>query len=309
MTFKIDNLLIAGNGFDMDLGLETSYNKFVESDEWNIMRDRRKRDYPGFSLIDYIENEHNQRWFDIEKAMLNYVLSINKGEKANNVEEDKKDYHAICNALVEYLRNLFWKPIPAIVAQKMMNSCAGEILSCFFNPLLSCGHNVMYTFNYTPLEIIYSTVDGCPTTAEYYNIHGGINKDDFLNGIYDGSSIILGIMSKKEIAPDYSFMIKSNHPNYILSNIENDLMSARNVYIFGHSLNPIDFGYFENYFKMLESNTEQERTLTIITKNKNSADNLLKNINIMGISDNKIRAHTKVECVFTDSWNRNSNVQ
>lgn len=294
--------MITGNGFDMDLGLETSYSKFIESEEWKNMRKYRKQEYSSPSLIDFIENQYKSAqkggWFDLESTMLDYVLPNAEGHFVNNAEEDKKDYNAICNALVEYLCKLFWKPSPAKVAIRMSSSYAGDLLYALFDPLNSY-RNVLYTFNYTPLEVIYSNIGGWPTTAEYNNIHGRVNEDDFFNEKYDGSSIILGIMTDEAIAPEYSFLIKSNHPKYCSTNIEKDLVSARSVYIFGHSLNPMDFGYFKNYFKFLESDMDKERELFFITKDESSKRILLDNIRKMGISIEELNNHINIRWKFT----------
>lgn len=304
MNYEIDYLLITGNGFDMDLGLQTSYKSFVMSDEWKRMRNKRKRENPHYSLIDFIEEAsiRDEKWNDLEGTMLEYVLPNKDGNFVNNVEEDKEDYVAICKTLVEYLCNLFWEPEPIVVANNMSESFAGKLLSDFFDPLFAPDRNVLYTFNYTPLEIIYSNVNGFPTTAEYYNVHGYISREDFLKKTYDGSSIILGIMAENEIAPGYSFLIKSNRSNYkkIFSNIKRDLIYARNVIIFGHSLNKIDFGYFIGYFKNLEINVEKERRLTIVTKDNESEKCIITNIEKMGISYSDICNNTNVEFIHTD---------
>ena len=163
MNFEIDNLLITGNGFDLDLGLNTSYNNFVGSDEWRRMHEIRKEENPHPSLIDFIErNKENNAIFDLESTMLEYVLLNEKGLFVKDVNEDRKDYEVICKTLVEYLRSLFWRN-PATVVNQMYSSYAGQFLYIFFNPLLSTGPNVMCTFNYTPIDIIYSSVGGLPT--------------------------------------------------------------------------------------------------------------------------------------------------
>lgn len=303
MSFEIDYLLVTGNGFDLDLGIGSSYSQFVMSDSWRQMSKTRKKKFPPPSLIDFIEQKYkdNRKWFDLESAMLNFVLPNEHTSLVYNVEEDKKDYEAICTALVEHLCKCFYDPNPGEVASKMTKSYAGELLCDFFDTFMNIGRNIMYTFNYTPIEVIYGVVGGLPTTAEYYNIHGKISKNDFFNKNYDGSSIILGIMTKKEILPDYSFLIKSNHPKYNKNNIEDDLLSARNVIIFGHSLNKIDFGYFDKYFSMLASNDDKDRTLTIITKDESSRINILDNLRNMGIPVRDIFAHTNIQFVLTNS--------
>ena len=76
-------------------------------------------------------------------------------------------------------------------------------------------------------------------------------------------------------------------------------MNTKNVIFFGHSLNQMDFGYFKDYFEMLMSNTDKERTLTIITKDEVSRVALLDNLRSMGISVRDVFAHTKVEFILT----------
>lgn len=306
MKYEIDNLLVVGNGFDMDLGLKTSYSSFIESEEWKKMRNNRKKEYSYPSLIDYISKEYEalkEGWFDLEKAMLSYVIPKDGVFHVNNVEEDKKDYDAICTSLVEFLCNLFWSPSPLKVVNRMQKSFAARLLCDFCDPLSSSIRDVMYTFNYTPIEVVYSSIGGFPTTLEYYNIHGKINKEDFFNKTYNGSSIILGIIpdSSELIAPGYSFLVKSNHPQYCSSYIEKDLIQARNVYIFGHSMNKMDFSYFEGYFKMLRLNTDKERRLTIITKNDSSRLAILDNLRKMKIPVEEVFSHTNVGIILTDN--------
>lgn len=299
MDYKIDNLLVTGNGFDLDLGLRSLYSQFVESNLWNLMSIKRKKDNPYFSLLDYIEKQHKEdNWFDLEVSMLDYVLSDDK-TLVHNVEEDKKDYDAICNTLVDYLSMCFWGTNNVRNASIMMNSCAGDFLFKYFNPLFDNGRNVLCTFNYTPIEIIYSIVGGIPTNARYYHIHGEIKERDFINKKYDGSSIILGIMTEKEIS-DYSFMLKSNHHGYCLAKFEYYLLAAKNVYIFGHSLNQIDFPYFSNYFKKLDFGNVYSN-LTIITKNQESKKCILNNIGNSGININNILSHVKIDFIFTEN--------
>ena len=106
-------------------------------------------------------------------------------------------------------------------------------------------------------------------------------------------------MTEENIAPGYSFLIKSNHPNYIFSNIEHDLISAGIVYVFGHSLNPMDFGYFKNYFDFLETNTDKERELIFITKDERSKEMLFENMRRMGVQIENLFEHVNIDCVFT----------
>ena len=69
-------VLIHGNGFDLDLGLESSYKNFIESDEWktrmnviNKLTDKYQS-YKPYSLFLYLEKQSKEsQWFDIEESI------------------------------------------------------------------------------------------------------------------------------------------------------------------------------------------------------------------------------------------------
>ncbi len=67
----MNKILIIGNGFDLNLGLKTSYKEFVESNEFkNLIRNN--------DLARYLQSvQNNQNWVDIEhelKKYANYLL-------------------------------------------------------------------------------------------------------------------------------------------------------------------------------------------------------------------------------------------
>lgn len=300
--YKYDHMLVIGNGFDLNLGLPTTYRDFVDSCIFKKMyvkriQEKRNKDNSQPSLIDYLYGKKFcERWYDIELALLEYVSRKPDGSFVNNVEEDKKDYNLICDTLVEYLANLF--KIGDDMKQSKMwgESTSGQLLR-----KISSERNILYTFNYTPIDRIINTIWG-HSSLKTIKVHGEVKEETIFKGTIKESAIILGIETDdvNKIAPGYSFMLKSNNPAYKSSNIAFDLTNTRNVIFFGHSLNQMDFGYFKGYFKLLESNTEKERALTIITKNNNSRVALLDNLRKMGISVRDIYAHTNVNCILTE---------
>ena len=309
MDYKYDNLLIIGNGFDRCLGLKTTYKDFVDSSEWEAMHKRRKREYPQPSLVDYLlEKRYSENWFDMEQSMLDYVSRRSDGTFISYKQADKEDFYEICTALIYYLANLFKKD-EVVTSIKMYESAAGEILRRIFHPILQNRINKLYSFNFTPLEIIYGVVGDGPTTGLIQTIHGEIKSDTFFSGKPGNNSIIMGISVNdiNDIAPGYSFMIKSNNPGYKPTNITSDLMISRNVIIFGHSLNQMDFGYFEKYFKMIVASIfKNERTLTIITYDDSSKIAILDNIKKAGISVRELFAHTLVKFILTSKYKDNN---
>ena len=293
--YKYDHLLVIGNGFDLNLGLPTSYRNFVESSVFKKMyvkrmHEKRAEGNTQPSLIDYLYGKKFcERWYDIEQALLEYVSRKPDGSFVNNIEVDQKDYELVCNALIGYfaniLKSLSWKTI-----NTMCGSPAGQLLK-----ELRSSRSIVYTFNYTPTDEVLETLSTI-------KVHGKIEKDTIAKGEIHKSHIILGIETKdiNNIAPGYTFLLKSNNAAFCSSQIAMDLLQAKNVMFFGHSLNQMDFGYFKEYFNLLESNTDKERTLTIVTKDNDSRVALFDNLRKMGISVRDIYARTNVNIILTD---------
>ena len=134
-------------------------------------------------------------------------------------------------------------------------------------------------------------------------MHGSINDESIWNERIKDNSIILGIETDdiSNIAPGYSFLVKSNRLNYQSTNIARDLLASQHVIIFGHSLNIMDSGYFEDFFNSLTTNNNEDRKLTIITWDDDSKLTLLDNLRRMNISVLKMFAHTNVEFILTSN--------
>lgn len=303
--YRYDHLLVIGNGFDLNLGLPTSYRNFVESCIFKKMYVKRMQEKQAQgnaqpSLINYLYGKKFcDRWYDIEQALLEYVSRKPDGSFVNNVEEDKTDYNLICDTLVEYLVNLFKTGNDLQQARTMENSSAGQLLQ-----KIRSERSIVYSFNYTPINLIIDAIYG-HASLNPVRVHGEIKEETLFKGNIKDNAIILGIETNdmNTIAPDYSFMLKSNNPAYKSSNLAVDLLNSKNVIIFGHSMNQMDYGYFEGYFKMLCSNVDKERTLTIITKDKSSRVTIQDNLRKMGVSVMNIYAHTQVDYILIDKLN------
>ncbi|MCR5314851.1 MAG: bacteriophage abortive infection AbiH family protein [Bacteroidaceae bacterium] len=303
--YKYQHMLIIGNGFDLSLGLLTTYRNFVESSIFKRMYEKRtqeKRDDEQInnvkavpSLIDYLYGKKfSERWFDIEQALLEYVSIRPDGSFVNNVEDDKKDFDLLCESLVEYLSSLF-QNIKLDQENSMRDSIAGQLLM-----KMNSEKNIIYSFNYTPTENVIKSI--CfEKKNKSISVHGEITADAMFRGNINDSPIILGIETNdiSAIAPGYSFLIKSNNAKYKSSEIATDLLLSKHVIIFGHSLNPIDFGYFEAYFKMMATNTDNERKLTIITRDDISRISLLDSIRKMGVQVRDVFLHNTIEFIIT----------
>ena len=106
-------------------------------------------------------------------------------------------------------------------------------------------------------------------------VHGNLEKDD----------IVLGcdIQEHEEVNRNLSFMNKYNQLNKA-NHVAINILEAKEIIFFGHSVNEMDFGYFREFFKAASAAAKPIRHLTIITYDEESERNIKDNIRNQGIS-------------------------
>ncbi len=163
LTHSGEAVFIIGNGFDIDIGLPTSYAKFAQSDYWPF---RQPLDIPKATLSGYSHRSlHNtlhkaaldSNWFDIEQILTDYAtingtynpklaVSDNDLEVAKN---DKETFNLLCKSLSDYLKS--------IQANELnQSSVAARILRVIIE---SRYFTKIFSFNYTDLKLIANHLD------------------------------------------------------------------------------------------------------------------------------------------------------
>ena len=91
------------------------------------------------------------------------------------------------------------------------------------------------------------------------------------------------IQPNEQVNRQLSFMYKYNQlkkANHIARNI----LEAKEIIFFGHSINEMDFCYFREFFKVASAAPNPIRHLTIITYDEESERDIKDNIRNQGIS-------------------------
>lgn len=259
------NLIVLGNGFDLDLNFKTSYKDFFENQN-NI-------DNGGFPFVLGGEDYHAlgrhvlaqaiKRWYDLEDILAKYgsrgVYTFNQGEDAGS---DKTDYYKLVNSLGLYLKSLdFSNPKKDSVAARVL----GGLCDCLIPP-------TVYSFNYTDFEAIANALGHTIATVSY--VHGSLKNDD----------IILGVGDYEKLSPLYDYMYKTSNPKYKSTKLFQELDSCNNLLIFGLSLSQVDYPYFESFFKKVASGTygtERKKFIRIFTYDDESRMDILRNLRAM----------------------------
>lgn len=199
-------LFIIGNGFDIDLGLKTSYRSFVESEFWPCQhRLFSKEDVKKYDMTECLhdilhEDTTSNSWYDLEAIMAEYATCLcgyrPTFEVSDSMKQQAKDdkiiYDKIIESLTVYLRE--------VQKGKLNHDSAAAII---LRLLIESSFDVrIYSFNYTDIKTFASKL-GLKDSLDVTYMHGNLN---------DG--IILGIESNMDFCPPYRYMCKEYSPHY-----------------------------------------------------------------------------------------------
>ena len=264
--------IILGNGFDIDLGLPSKYSDFIKSNEWAHVLKRLKlflldRNYKNHSLVAQLQFASDELlWFDIEEEIHKFVLSHSENTDLD-IRDIRNEFNMIRTALSDYLKR---------VSKELERKANEDRLSYrLLFQLQACPMSIIEIyFNYTnpslflPIATYYKN-------AQFTYVHGSLRNND----------IVLGcdLQEGERVNRQLSFMYKYNMLNRA-NHVARNLLEAKEIIFFGHSVNEMDFGYFRDFFKAASAAPNPIRHLTMITFDEESERTIKDNIRNQGIS-------------------------
>ncbi len=215
-----DTCIVIGNGFDINLGLPTSYTDFVKSTHFDDMVKR------GNELAKYLKSKFElQNWIDIENELKTYSLERSDASF-------KFNYELLIFALINYLEKLDYSLMKRTsVAYRLIESISE-----------SCNSFNILDFNYTKsTEILLRNnyVDDEIIKSSLIKVHGEAAQND----------IIFGVEDKAEIKPEHVFLRKAYPRHYKALNFSSLFKQTNRFIFFGHSLGETDHTYFQALFR------------------------------------------------------------
>lgn len=292
----MNNVLIIGNGFDLDLGLPTRYSDFANSDYWPHV-DRVPDGRSVFSIADGEEYHalpfslekrcKTENWFDLEESILDYATKEVSG-LANDLYSAKNDidyYHELQSKLCDYLID--------VQSNTPINTkaLAGDILRA----VLDNGYfDNIFSFNYTDLNYLAKQL-GISQTIKYTHVHGKLSD----------RSIILGV-NESNLKDEYDEFHKSTSEFYRSNNITQALDEASEVIFFGLSFGLIDFDYFANFFISLNDKLipeKEKKHISFFTKDVTSGKDIVKRLRNAGINQYQLRSNSFLNLYYCETPN------
>lgn len=264
--------IIIGNGFDIDLGLQSKYSEFINSKEWKKLEKSLDlfptEDYRDHSLIYHLQSAayNKVNWFDIEEEIYNFIKN-HPSCSNEEIRDIKSEFDRLRKALKDYLNRV----------SKEYKIDESKRPYEFFKKLVHCPKKMVEIyFNYTnPKAFLPNPLYYKPGYCTSTYVHGNLLEDDIVLGcelqINDKVNRSLSFMNK------YNMLKKANH-------VARNLLEAKEIIFYGHSVNEMDFGYFREFFRLASASPTPKRYLTFITLDEDAERIIKDNIRNQGIS-------------------------
>jgi len=296
-----NNVLIIGNGFDLDLGLNTRYSDFANSDFWpkaapiqiaptfpntGVHRIGRR---PHPTLLEHVLAwKKITTWFDLENELLQYASVENRSNGKEegyfidkNIQYYQKLQEGLCNFISDAQNNEIQK-----------DRIAGKVLKAILD---NGSFSQIYSFNYTDLHKIAKSLD-LRNDFEYKHIHGNVSD----------KTIILGV-DESDLRTGYKEFRKTSSPYYEYFDIYNALKSAHEIVFFGLSFGKIDYSYFRDFFNGLLEDApkpdEEKQNITIFTKDNNTQSEIKERLREQAINVQNIFGRSHLCFIGTSEQN------
>ena len=250
MELYMNIVFILGNGFDLNLGLNTSYNDFyeyykqIESNNEAIIKLKNE-------LFNNFEN-----WSDLEFSLGKYTLNINTLDEFDEVFEDILEHLSLYLKIEENKLN---NESNKVYRDKLLEHLAKpinfltdidiDILNRYFTHDIYHKANLnILTFNYTKsLELLINYNDSpiiIPNNTilqKIYHVHGFIDEK-MIMGVNDISQLSNKDFHNNQDIKDAIIKEESNKAtgHTIDAQCENLITSANVICIFGSSLGQTD---------------------------------------------------------------------
>lgn len=255
----MSNILVIGNGFDLDLGLRSRYSDFYNSDFWPFSDE-------ASPLAEFLNQRFKiNNWADLESVLGEY------GEKSvrfqNQEAHDRVDFRQLREHFNAYILDQQRTFVPN------QSSTAISLLKAVVE---NRDFEEIYSFNFTDLSSIVKDRFGIENNMQVRHIHGRAE---------DGTSI-LGVGDYAQLKEHSDFMYKSFDIHYRPPIMIPNLLISDRIVLFGVSMSRVDYQYFDDFFKRVTVGREDDvpadgKEITIFTYDEASRMSILRNLQQM----------------------------
>lgn len=214
-------LLVIGNGFDLNLGLTTSYQAFIKSQHFITLLQKRA------PFATYLNDKNAlQNWIDIEIELKNYSRIVASADAINSL---RLEFVELINALTSFLNEIDCNNVKKeSSAYKLLDSIKSKDF-------------LILDFNYTDTIsnlLLNMGLDSESISNRLFKVHGSLKTN----------TIVFGVEDNANIKPNHVFLRKASNKHFEGLRFKTQLQHAQEVHFYGHSLGETDHHYFKQFF-------------------------------------------------------------
>ena len=256
MAMFSQTTIILGNGFDLDLGLNTSYKSFIDSKDFEFWMKEYIDTPDETNLFDYIFKQRLiDTWGGVEASIYDFA-EYTKAIDRFDYEMIEQEFRHLEDAIAEFLKKVDYNNI-------IFTSCAWHLLGI----LRKFPHVNIFSFNYTDI----AKLPGTPLpNSRIKHIHGTLTEKNAILGIQDC-----------KIRQELSFFKKSHHTNYMSKKFIESLNKSERILFYGHSMCLSDMDYFTSLFKNICRRESNIKSIDFVVLDSDAEKELYKNIDFL----------------------------
>ena len=328
----MSKILILGNGFDLNLGLKTSYSDFLAGNEFLELSEDSSN-----LLVSYLNEQakssrKDRLWVDIEHELKRYAMLLSLpryeisegswlGQKIKAFEATPSYSHItppnnrkdkILVDIRKAVKTHFQQLKTALHAylKRQLEEFKGKSSLIFNNTpayFLISDNQLIFNRKNTlkgvsvPFDEIYSfnyTNALDLTQLNQYSDHWKNIQFFYVHGSLSENNIVFGV-EDGSVPEDFTFLNKSSHAAFGSSpDISDAIINASEVHFFGCSLGNTDDAHFKHPFKVLSQrrNKARKTQLFFYTFGKSGYQNIMKRI--LALTENRLSEFKITNDVF-----------
>ena len=253
-------MIIVGNGFDISVGIKSSYNNFVEYLRVEEKLETNEDIYNFNKLFLQKFDGKSLNWNDLESIFENHIKEIN--EITYNSDDEIRSIYSVTeiNAYLKELEDLFssylsdfyekWHNSYRVQRNNKSSLLVNEVYKNIFKDADVINFN--YTSTLSDLNIVQT---GRISNQKYFQVHGSlIDKNIIFGGGFTGNEEYSGFNVPGSMDNDKLIRIKKDtylfeKRTQLIEKIKKYKKNSVDTYIIGHSIYGSDLSFLSKIFE------------------------------------------------------------
>ncbi|WP_314066037.1 AbiH family protein [uncultured Vagococcus sp.] len=255
---KKENYIIIGNGFDLSMGMKSSYNDFLEDviKHYNLKTNEQIYEFNHLFVKEFQGEQLS--WSDFETLFELQMLEINQSPEHSKHEQLKNYRVKKLNEDLRQLEVLFYYYIKKEYARWKLHWKEDQLrLNPLYSALFADERSHILTFNFTGvLHDIFKKNN--IEEKNIYQLHGSLENNNIIfGGGFTGRDDIEKVNLSGSLMNDKLVRIKKDSLLFgkreeLISQITKAKEDSCNIFILGHSIMGSDFIFLRPFFERAE---------------------------------------------------------